>query len=78
MILAAGLYVLEIPLVFFWSIPFAAGGAVMAALSLFLPEGAGPLEPPEGHRFCPYCSKPVPLNAKRCDYCNGVQPSGGV
>jgi hypothetical protein len=78
MILAAVLYVLEIPLVFFWSIPFAIGGAVMAVLSFFLPESSGPVEPPEGYRFCPFCSSPVKLDAKRCDHCNGVQPGGGA
>jgi len=74
MILAAVLYVLGIPLVFFWSIPFAIGGAVMAVVSVLLPESAGPVEPPEGYRFCPFCSSPVRLDARRCDHCNGLQP----
>lgn len=78
MILAAALYLLEIPLVFYWSIPFAIGGAVMAVLSLLLPESPGPVEPPEGYRFCPYCSTPVKLDAKRCDHCNGILPSGAA
>ncbi len=77
-ILAAVLYALAIPIVFSWSIPFALGGAAMAVISLFLPESAGPVEPPEGYRFCPYCSSPVKLDAKRCDQCNGIQPGGAV
>jgi len=76
MILAAALYLLEIPLVYFWSVPFAIGGGVMAVLGLVVPESAGPVEPPEGYRFCRYCSTPVRLDAKRCDHCNGIQPGG--
>ena len=75
-ILGGVFYVLAIPLVFFWSVPFAAGGAVMAVLGLALPEGPGPVEPPEGYRFCPFCSSPVKLGAERCDHCNGIQPAG--
>jgi hypothetical protein len=75
-ILAGALYLLEIPLVFYWSIPFAIGGAVMVLMSFFLPESTGPIEPPEGYRFCRYCSSPVRLDAKRCDHCNGIQPGG--
>ena len=78
MALAAVFYVLEIPLVYFWSIPFAIGGAIMAIASLFLPESAGPVEPSEGYRFCPFCSNPVRLDAKRCDHCNGVQSGGAA
>ena len=77
-ILGAVFYLLAIPLVFFWSIPFAAGGAVMMVVSLLIPESAGPVEPPEGYRFCPFCSSPVKLGAARCDHCNGIQPSGAT
>jgi len=76
-LLGAGLYVLEIPLVFFWSIPLGIGGAIMAGASLLLPESNGPIEPPEGHRFCVYCSNPVKITDKRCPHCNGMQPGGG-
>jgi len=77
-ILGAVFYVLAIPLVFFWSIPFAIGGAVMMGVSLLIPESAGPVEPPEGYRFCPFCSSPVRLGAARCDHCNGIQPAGAA
>ena len=76
MVFAGLLYILEIPLVFFWSIPFALGGAAMAGLSLVLPDSTGPVEPPEGYRFCPFCSSPVKVGATRCDHCNGIQSSG--
>lgn len=77
-ILGAVFYVLAIPLVFFWSIPFAIGGAVMMGVGLLIPESAGPVEPPEGYRFCPFCSSPVRLDATRCDHCNGIQPTGAA
>jgi len=67
-------YVLEIPLVYSWSLPFLVGGALMAALSPFLSESQGSLEPPEGFRFCAFCSTPVPVSQERCTYCNGLQP----
>lgn len=71
-----GFYLLEVPLLYFWSIPFAMGGAVMMAFSFFLPESPGPITPPEGHRFCVFCSTPVPIGDARCPHCNGVQPRG--
>lgn len=76
LILGGVFYVLAIPLVFFWSVPFLVGGVVMAILGLVLPEGTGPVEPPEGYRFCPFCSSIVKIGAERCDHCNGIQPSG--
>lgn len=75
-VMGAGFYVLAIPLAFFWSIPFVVGGLVMAGVSFLLPESRGPVEPPEGYRFCAYCSNPIKLDAARCDRCNGVQPGG--
>jgi len=75
-LLGAALYFLEIPLFYFWSVPFALGGVVMAGVSLFLPESAGPVEPPEGYRFCVFCSTPVKLSSERCGHCNGLQPRG--
>jgi len=77
-IMGLGFYVLELPLVYFWSIPFAIGGAIMIIASFFLPETQGRLTPPEGFRFCLYCSSPVPLTSDRCPHCNGVQPKGAV
>ncbi len=72
--MGAGFYALELPLVYFWSVPFVIGGAMMAIASFFLPPSAGPLKPPEGYRFCVFCSTPVPLAAERCPHCNGLQP----
>ena len=77
-LLGGALYILEIPLVYFWSIPFAVGGLVMAGASFLLQEGAGPVEPPAGYRFCVFCSNPVKVTEKRCDRCNGLQPAGEV
>jgi hypothetical protein len=71
--MGGGFYALQLPFVYFWSIPFLIGGAMMAAASFFLPETTGPVEPPEGFRFCPFCSTPVPLGAERCPHCDGVQ-----
>ncbi len=76
--MGAGFYVLEIPLVYFWSLPFVIGGAVMSAASWFMSESEGPVEPPEGYRFCAYCSSPVKLESERCSHCNGIQPKGQV
>lgn len=73
-LMGAAFYLLQVPLVYFWSLPFVIGGGLMAAASPFLPERAGPLEPPEGYRFCAFCSTPVPLTSDRCPHCNGLQP----
>ena len=73
-LMGAGFYVLQLPLVFFWSLPFAIGGALMMVASLFLPETQGPLRPPEGFRFCVFCTTPFPTGEERCPHCNGVQP----
>jgi hypothetical protein len=70
-------YAFPLPLVYFWSLPFAFGGAIMAAASFFVSESSGPVQPPEGFRFCAYCSTPVPLDAERCPRCNGLQPKEG-
>jgi len=74
--MGAGFYILEIPIVDVWSLPFLAGGALMMVASFFLPESPGPLQPPEGFRFCVFCSTPVPLASDRCPHCNGLQPKG--
>ncbi len=73
-LMGAGFYLLQLPLVYFWSVPFAIGGGIMALASFFLPPSEGPLKPPEGFRFCVFCSTPVALGAERCPHCNGVQP----
>ncbi|MDG6989061.1 MAG: hypothetical protein JRN21_07015 [Nitrososphaerota archaeon] len=67
-------YILALPFVFFWSLPFAAGGGIMILVSLILPEDEAPLAPPEGYRFCLFCSTPVPIEEERCPHCNGYQP----
>lgn len=76
-LMGAGFYALQIPFVYFWSLPFGIGGAIMIIASLFLPESTGPPMPPEGFRFCVFCSTPVPLSSERCPHCNGVQPREG-
>lgn len=76
MLLGALFYVTALPLAFSWSIPFLAGGAIMATVSLFVPEGGGPIRPPEGHKFCVFCSTTMPNEVERCPYCNGLQPKG--
>jgi len=68
-------YVLALPAVFALSIPFLLGGAVMIIVSPFLRESEGPVSPPEGYRFCVFCSTPVRIGAERCDHCGGRQPS---
>ncbi len=73
-LMGTGFYVLELPFVYFWSLPFIIGGGMMAAASLFLAPTEGPVRPPEGFRFCAYCSTAVPLGAERCPNCNGIQP----
>jgi hypothetical protein len=73
-LMGAGFYFLELPLVYFWSVPFFFGGMIMAGASFFMEEGTGPIAPPEGYRFCVFCSTPVQLQQERCPHCNGVQP----
>jgi hypothetical protein len=73
-LMGLGFYVLALPFVFFWSIPFGVAGLIMIAASFLLPETEGPVKPPEGFRFCPYCSTPVSLSSERCPHCDGVQP----
>jgi len=68
------LYIIQLPLVFFWSLPFMIGGALMMVGSFFASERAGPVEPPEGYKFCVFCSNPVPVDSDRCPRCDGVQP----
>jgi hypothetical protein len=67
-------YLLAVPLAYFWSVPFMTGGVIMVVASYFLPEGQAPLAPPEGYKFCVFCSTPVPEDAERCPHCNGYQP----
>jgi hypothetical protein len=75
-LMGVGFYVLQIPFVYFWSLPFGVGGAIMVIASFFLSEGSGKLAPPEGFRFCVFCSTPVPVASERCPQCNGLQPKG--
>jgi hypothetical protein len=78
LLMGVAFYVLQIPLVYFWSVPFVAGGALMSAASLFLPESRGTVQAPEGYRFCIFCGNPVKLEADRCPQCNGQQPRVGA
>lgn len=72
-VLGLALYLLEIPFAYLWSFPFVVGGVVFIVAGSFLKESEGQVEPPEGYRFCPFCSTPVLLTASRCDHCNGLQ-----
>ena len=74
LIMGVVFFVLVVPLAYFWSLPFVGGGLVMILVSFFLPEGEAPLAPPDGYRFCIFCSTPVPVDAERCPHCNGYQP----
>ncbi len=51
-----------------------AGGFVVLVIGFLLEEVTDRVEPPEGHRFCPFCSTPVLIGAERCSHCNGLQP----
>jgi hypothetical protein len=78
MLMGGAFYVLQIPLAFAWSIVFVAGGALMSVGGMVASESHGPVQPPEGYRFCRYCSAQVPLGAARCPQCNGLQASEGA
>jgi hypothetical protein len=72
--LGALFYVTALPLVYSWSLPFVIGGVLMLVASHLLKESEGPVQPPPGHRFCAFCSTPVPFEAERCQHCGGLQP----
>jgi len=71
--MGAGFYALALPFVYFWSLPFLIAGGIMAASGFFASESPGPIQPPEGFRFCPFCSTPVAIGAERCPHCDGAQ-----
>lgn len=75
-LMGALFYVIQIPLVYFWSLPFVVAGAIMAGVSPFLSESEGPVKPPQGQKFCVFCSTAIPVDARRCPNCNGAQPRG--
>jgi len=75
-VLGALLFVVQLPFLYFWSLPLALGGGVMALASFFMSEGEGPVTAPPGYRFCVFCTNPVPIGAERCSRCNGLQPRG--
>jgi hypothetical protein len=75
--MGAGFYVLQLPFVYFWSIPFAIAGGIMTAAGFFAPPSSGPIQPPGGYRFCPFCATPVKIGEERCPHCNGLQRSPG-
>lgn len=77
-LLGAVFYAMPLPLLFAWSLPFAVAGGLMCLASLFMSESPGPVPPPEGFRFCVFCSTPVPIAAERCQQCNGLQPKEGA
>ena len=57
-----------------WGIFSVVTGLAVAGISLLVRPGSDPIEPPEGHRFCVFCSTPVPIGSARCPHCNGLQP----
>jgi hypothetical protein len=67
-------YITALPLVYSWTLPFVIGGVLMITASPFLKETEGPVQPPDGYRFCVFCSNPVLLEAARCQHCGGLQP----
>ena len=71
--MGAGFYFLQLPLVYFWSLPFGIAGIIMVTIGFIISESEGRVQPPEGHRFCPFCSTPVKIGMERCPNCNGVQ-----
>ncbi len=73
-LMGAAFYVVVLPISFAWSIPFVIAGGVMSLVSFFLPPSPGPVQPPEGYRFCVFCSTSVLLSSERCQHCNGLQP----
>ncbi len=78
MLTGGGFYFLELPIVFVWAIPMVIAGAIMSGASLMIPEGRGPVQPPEGFRFCVFCTTPVPIGSERCPHCNGLQLKEGA
>jgi hypothetical protein len=72
--LAVLFFGLQLPLVYFWSIPFGIAGIIMMLVAPFLKESEGPISPPEGYVFCVFCGNLMPRDIKRCSVCNGVQP----
>jgi hypothetical protein len=72
-LMGVGLFVIALPFAFYWSLPFGVAGVIMIAAGFILAETEGPVQPPEGFRFCPYCSTLVPLGSERCPHCDGVQ-----
>lgn len=77
-LLGGAFYLLELPFVFYWSVPFVIGGAAMMLAGVLAPESSGPIRPPEGYRFCRYCSAQIPVTSERCPHCNGIQPKEGT
>jgi hypothetical protein len=74
--MGTGFYFLQLPFVYFWSLPFGVAGIIMVIISFLVPESEGPVLPPEGYRFCPFCSSPVKIGTERCPHCDGVQRTG--
>ncbi len=68
-------YVLEIPFVFSWSFPFILGGFVFVVAGAVIKDSSGYVEPPSGYAFCVFCNIPILTGTKKCERCNGVQPS---
>ena len=50
-----------------------AGGFVVLVSGFLLGEATERVVPPDGYRFCLFCSTPVMVGAERCSHCNGLQ-----
>ncbi|MDA4125244.1 MAG: hypothetical protein OK438_07355 [Thaumarchaeota archaeon] len=74
----AAFYFLELPIFSVWGFPMVVGGGIMSAVAFWLPEGRGQVRPPDGYRFCVFCTSLVPIGGVRCSHCNGIQPQGGA
>jgi hypothetical protein len=55
-----------------------AGGMVVVVSGFLLKEVTDRVEPPDGYRFCLFCSTPVVIGAERCGHCNGLQPEAAA
>jgi len=62
---------------FLLTAPLVIGGLLMVLAAPFLKPSELPVKPPEGYKFCVYCSETIPVGAERCTRCNGIQPKVG-
>jgi hypothetical protein len=68
-------YILELPFVFEWSIPFMLAGLVFLLIGALAKETTTHIEPPPGYNFCVFCGTAILIGTKKCDRCGGTQPT---